>query len=59
MVANNGSKVQFNVYLPAELVRELKHRAIDEGVSLSSLVEHVMSTYLSGDETAPTEGERP
>ncbi|PZF66170.1 CopG family transcriptional regulator [Curtobacterium sp. MCBD17_013] len=59
MVASNGSKVQFNVYLPAELVRELKHRAIDEGVSLSSLVEHVMSTYLSGAEAAPTEGERP
>ncbi len=39
-------KVQFNVYLPPDLVRALKHRAVDEQVSLSSLVEQVLSTYL-------------
>lgn len=59
MVGSNTGKVQFNVYLPADLVRALKHHAIDEGVSLSSLVERVMSTYLSGDETAPTERPAP
>lgn len=39
-------KVQFNVYLPAALVREIKHRAIDEGLSLSVLVERVMTGYV-------------
>jgi predicted HicB family RNase H-like nuclease len=41
-------KAQFNVYLPPDLVREIKHRAIDEGISLSALVEQVMSEFLHG-----------
>jgi predicted HicB family RNase H-like nuclease len=50
MVANDkGGKVQFNVYLPAEVVRDLKHRAIDENTSLSALVERVMTEYLRGE----------
>ena len=44
------SKVQFNVYLPAELVRRIKHRAIDEQESLSALVERVMTDYLERDD---------
>lgn len=39
-------KAQFNVYLPADLVRQIKHRSIDEGMSLSAFVEHVMTEYL-------------
>lgn len=50
------SKAQFNVYLPPELVRGIKHRAIDEGVSLSALVEKVLTGYLASNEKQKEEG---
>ena len=40
-------KVQFNIYLPPELVRRFKHRAIDEGRSLSAVVESALEAYLT------------
>lgn len=42
-------KQQFNVYLDPALVGRIKHRAIDESLSLSALVTTVFERYLNGD----------
>lgn len=46
------TKQQFNVYLSPELVRRLKHVAVDHAVSLSAFVERALTDYLDRLEEA-------
>jgi hypothetical protein len=42
-----GDVKQFNVYLPAELIRELKHYAVDTEQSLSAIVTDAIREHLA------------
>lgn len=42
----DSAKQQFNVYLPAALVRRVKHASVDANESLSAFVERALDEYL-------------
>ncbi len=49
MVAKSEVK-QFNVYLPVEVIRAIKHHAVDTEQSLSAIVTAAVSEYLDREQ---------
>ncbi len=56
-----STEQQFNVYLPADLVRRVKHAAIDEGLSLKRFtmqaLEHELERLAATDPAGTADGQ--
>ena len=50
---SNRTVKQFNVYLPVETIREVKHLAVETEQSLSAIVEAALTEYLQRHQRGP------